>query len=129
MRCLDSVLEIFPDIEHAFVKKKIRAVPQPQQYLDVDDDDLITLSVPPLVEVIIGQILEMQSYPKERLSKSVAGGKGAADDGTGITIAWDRDLPKDKMYKKDAIILIAKQFVHVPTIFIARMVEENKFNL
>ena len=123
-RCLDSVLEVFPDLEHAYLKKKIQGAPPQQQYYDEIDDDIVTLGAPRLAETIIAEVLEMQSYPKERSSKSMTNGKGAADDGTGVTIAWDRDFPKDKMYKKDAVILIAKHFVNVPTIFVARMVEE-----
>ena len=124
-KCLDSVVEIFPDIDRTFVQKKITEAP-PQLRLSEDDDDLVALGLPPLAEKIISEILEMQSYPKSRNSNSTGAAKIAADDGTGITITWDRDLHKDAMYLKDATILIARHFSHVPTLFVDNLVKQNK---
>ena len=124
-RCFDGVVEVFPDIERAFVQKKIQnAAPQLGRF---EDEDLIALGPPPLAETIISEVLEMESYPKERSSNSTASGKGAAGaDGTGITISWDRTRPKNDTYLKDATILIAKHFPHVPTHFVDHVVKDKK---
>ncbi len=122
-RCLENVLEIFPDISRAFVLKKIREAP-PESKLMEGDDDLVAFGPPPVAEKIIEEVLEMQSYPKERAANSMASGKGAADDGTGINITWDRTFYKNEMYRKDATILIAKHFPHVPTLFVDNLVKE-----
>ncbi len=123
-QCLKNVLEVFPDIEVAFVKKKIETC-SAQEYPD-PGDEVIEIDVTPLAEKIVAEILEMESYPKEDSSSSVSGGHAAPDDGTGITISWDRDLPKDGMYMKDAVILLAKSFDHVPTCYIHKVVEQKK---
>ncbi|KAJ9613077.1 hypothetical protein H2200_003018 [Cladophialophora chaetospira] len=125
-KCLESVVEIFPDIDRSFVRKKISQAPPPQMRRSEDDDDLVALGLEPLAEKIISEVLEMQSYPKDRASKSTGNAKVAADDGTGITINWDRTLPKDEMYLKDATILIARHFPHVPTHFVDHLVKQNK---
>ncbi|EXJ55339.1 hypothetical protein A1O7_08266 [Cladophialophora yegresii CBS 114405] len=124
-RCLDSLLEVFPDIERAFIQKKIREERPKSRHVEDDaDDDLIVLGPPPLAEKIISEIVEMQSYPKERAA--TASKTSSAIDGTGITITWNRELPKDDMYLKDATILVAKHFPHVPTHFVDEMVKEKK---
>ncbi|ETI20882.1 hypothetical protein G647_07225 [Cladophialophora carrionii CBS 160.54] len=125
-RCLDSVLDVFPDIERAFVQKKIREELPKSRYVEDDDDDLIVLGPPPLAEKIISEIVELKSYPKERSSNATASKTSSAVDGTGITITWNRTLPKDDMYMKDATILIAKHFPHVPSHFVDAMVKEKK---
>ncbi|KIW99942.1 uncharacterized protein Z518_10870 [Rhinocladiella mackenziei CBS 650.93] len=123
--CLRSVLEVFPDIEHSFVMKKIQAHPaQPTHFDDDDDDELIPLGAPPLAENIIAEIVEMESYPKQRLVDSAMVGRAAADDGTGATVTWDKNLPKGDVYKKDAVILLSNTFAHVPTCYIFKVVEE-----
>ncbi|OAL28791.1 hypothetical protein AYO22_02656 [Fonsecaea multimorphosa] len=124
--CLARVIDVFPDIEHAYVEKKIQDAPPQPRYFDEDYQEIITTGVPPLAEQIITEILEMQSYPKQPPANSMALGKGAADDGTGINITWNRNLPKDKVYTKDAIILLGKHFVNVPTDHIIKVVEEKK---
>ncbi|KAJ9501458.1 hypothetical protein H2202_003252 [Exophiala xenobiotica] len=123
-RCLKNVLEVFPDIEVAFVKKKIETS-SAQEYPN-PGDEVFEIEVTPLAEKIVAEILEMESYPKEDSSTSVSGPNAAPDDGTGITISWDRDLEKDAMYMKDAVILLAKSFDHVPTCYIHKIVEQKK---
>ncbi|KAK4940841.1 hypothetical protein LTR10_019113 [Elasticomyces elasticus] len=124
-KCLQSVLEVFPDIEVAFVVAKIQAHgPQPI-YTD-EDDEIIELAAPPLAERIIAEILELDSYPKEVGVGSCGSRDAAPEDGTGITISWDRDLPKDDMYRKDAVLLLAKTFDHVPTHYIHNIVTKRK---
>ncbi|KAH0842814.1 hypothetical protein FOPE_07798 [Fonsecaea pedrosoi] len=125
-RCLACVIEVFPDIERTFVEKKIQDAPPQPQYFDEHDQEMIDTGAPSLAQRIIADILEMQAYPKQRPAHSKTTCKGAANDGTGITITWDRGLPKDKMYTKDAIILLAKHFVNVPTHYIAKVVEDKK---
>jgi TRIAD3 protein (E3 ubiquitin-protein ligase RNF216) len=125
-RCLDHVVEVFPDIERAFIQKRIRDEPPKSQDAENDDEDLIALGPPSLAEKIISEVLEMQAYPKERASNAAASGKGSAIDDTGITITWNRALPKDDMYTKDGTILIAKHFPHVPSHFVGAMMKEKK---
>ncbi|OQV03096.1 hypothetical protein CLAIMM_08188 [Cladophialophora immunda] len=125
-KCLASVIDVFPDIERAYVEKKIQDAPPQPQYFNQGDLQIVDITVPPIVEQIIMEILEMQSYPKQRPTNRMAPAKGAAEDGTGVTITWNRDLPKDQMYTKDAIILLAKNFVNVPSHYIAKVVEEKK---
>ncbi|KAI1624237.1 hypothetical protein EDD37DRAFT_549001, partial [Exophiala viscosa] len=124
-KCLQSVLEVFPDIEVAFVVGKIHAHgPQPI-YTD-EDDEVIELAAPPLAERIIAEILELDSYPKEVGVESSGSRTAAPEDGTGFTISWDRDLFKDDMYRKDAVLLLAKTFDHVPTHYIQSIVTQKK---
>jgi TRIAD3 protein (E3 ubiquitin-protein ligase RNF216) len=123
-RCLDNVVEVFPDIERVFIQKRIRDEPPKPEDAEKDDEDLILLGPPSLAEKIISEVLEMQAYPKERSSNAAASGKGSAIDDTGITITWNRALPKDDMYTKDGTILIAKHFPHVPSHFVGAMIKE-----
>lgn len=121
-QCLTNVLEVFPDIEVAFVKQEISTYSQQS----APSIDAVALEATPLAEKIIAEILEMESYPKECSSSLLAKGSSSADDGTGITVMWYRDLPKDAMYFKDAVILLAKSFDHVPTDYIAAIVGQKK---
>ncbi|KIW98302.1 uncharacterized protein Z519_01886 [Cladophialophora bantiana CBS 173.52] len=126
-KCLASVVDVFPDIERAYVEKKIRGAPPQPQYVDEDGNEIIDIRAPTLAERIITEILDEQSYPKQRVSNSTANGKGAAVDGTGITITWDRDPPKDMAgYTKDAFVLLCKHFLYVPPPYIAKVVEEKQ---
>lgn len=125
-KCLTSVRDIFPDISHDFVREKVQSGKDKVYEHDHTDGDVAPLMASTLAERIIAEILEMESYPKEQSPNSLAAGKAVADNGTGNTITWDRDLPKDKMYVKDGVILLSKTFVHVPTEFIHQVVEKKK---
>lgn len=124
-KCLKSVLEVFPDIDVAFVVGKIQ-VHGPQPTYSDENEEVIPLAAPPLAERIIAEILELDSYPKADSTGSFGSRNAAPADGTGITITWDRDLPKDEIYLKDAVLLLAKTFDHVPTHYIHSVVAEKK---
>lgn len=122
-QCLASVLDVFPDIERAFVMKQIQPHgPQPYHY--DNNGDIVVPAAPRVAGQIIAGVLRMGRYPKERVAAAVTGGRTVAEDGTGVTVTWDRNMPKGDMYTKDAIILLAKTFGHVPTYYIARIVAE-----
>ena len=123
--CIDNVVEFFPDMERAFIQKKLRDVPQQFHRFENKDQDVIVLGPPPLAQYIISQLVELSSYPKERPGASMVNGKvDTATDGTGNTVTWDRTQAKDEMYLKDGTILVAKHFPHVPTIFVDNLVRE-----
>ncbi|KIW44341.1 uncharacterized protein PV06_05355 [Exophiala oligosperma] len=122
--CLESVRGVFPDIEVAFVEKEIEAI---AEAVKPDIHDVVIRPEFALVaQTIIDEVLEMNTYPKEDITTSLSSQDPAPDNGTGITITWDRDLEKDAMYLKDAVILVAKTFDHVPTHYIHKVVDEKK---
>ncbi|KAL6251858.1 hypothetical protein RBB50_002068 [Rhinocladiella similis] len=123
-RCLESVRDVFPDIEVAFVKKKIEAGVE-AAYNNVHGAT-IRPKFAHVAQTIIDEVLEMNMYPKEDAACSLSRRDSAPGDGTGVTITWDRDIEKDAMYLKDAVILLAKTFDHVPTHYIHKVVEEKK---
>lgn len=134
-KCLESVIQVFPDIDRAFVTMKIRATsvlhqaPRQDPLADDVDDhtdedyEIQSLDAPAVAGRIITEILDMPSYPKAPSSKRRIPEKKPAEDGSGITITWNRSLPKDGMYRRDATILLAKHFLHVPTHFIDQQVK------
>ncbi|EXJ94098.1 hypothetical protein A1O1_02491 [Capronia coronata CBS 617.96] len=121
--CLTSVLDVFPNIERAFVIKKIHAHPPQPDFYD-EDGQIIEHGAPHIAEEIIAEVLEMDVYPRERVSISIPTELIPAEDGTGVTITWDRELTKGYMYTKDAVILLAKTFDHVPTHYIVKVATE-----
>ncbi|KIW13705.1 hypothetical protein PV08_08896 [Exophiala spinifera] len=122
-RCLESVREVFPDIEVAFITKKIEATGEAA--LTNVDGAVVRPEPTQVAQTVIDEVLEMDTYPREDTTTS-SGRDRAPPDGTGVTISWDRDLEKDAMYLKDAVILLAKTFDHVPTHHIHKIVEEKK---
>ncbi|KEF53963.1 uncharacterized protein A1O9_09758 [Exophiala aquamarina CBS 119918] len=119
--CLSAVLEVFPDVQRQFVLEKIMKSPwrksKVRNIITLTDYDLV------IPQTIISELLELSSYPKQPKATKTEGLPG---DGTGKTIAWNRDLPKDPMYFKEAVILLAKVFDHTPTYYIHKMVHETK---
>ncbi|EXJ84699.1 hypothetical protein A1O3_05369 [Capronia epimyces CBS 606.96] len=124
-KCLESVLDVFPDIGRAFVMWKIQLLSSQLGYY-VADGEIFELEATRIAGHIIAEVLEMNPYPKERVATFLDSGSRAADDGTGVTIMWNRNLPKGDMYTKDAVIILAKTFDRVPTHYIAKVVSEKK---
>ncbi|KAK5059910.1 hypothetical protein LTR84_009793 [Exophiala bonariae] len=120
-QCLVAVLEVFPDAQHQFLLDLIMKNPERASIVGKGR----SLSVPDetLVRSIINEVLELDSYPKQ---SKVVKKEASAEDGTGKTITWNKDLPKDSMYLKDGVILLAKVFDHIPTWHIHKIVNEKQ---
>ena len=120
-QCLDAVLEVFPDAQHQFILDQI--MNHPRRMSIVRKGKSLSRGDEALVRAIINGVLELDSYPKQpKVPKKVQ----SAEDGTGETITWNKDLPKDSMYLKDAVILLAKIFDHIPTCHIHKIVKEKQ---
>ena len=117
---LGDVLEILPDIEHDFALKKIR------EHLARLRNADVYLQEQAAAGDIVSDILEAESYPKEKEKTQPKAKSGAVADETGATIVWDKALVKDGSYLKDAVILLAGQFPHIPTHYIFRVVHEKR---
>lgn len=117
--CLAETLQIFPQISHKFVVEKYRTRLQQQNF----EEDFVEL---PTAADIIAEIAELDSFPKqadeEREQKKLNDDK----DETGMSIHWDRDAIKNTMYYKESVVLLARFFDHVPTIYIQRILKEKK---
>jgi len=109
MRCLQKILDVFPDIQMNFLLEVIRSHARPPNAAAAE---------------IVAEILDMDFYPKEKFNGGLKASEEAATDGTGVTITWNKDLPKDSTYLKEAVIVLAAQFDHVPTHYIHRIVQE-----
>ncbi|KAL2416816.1 hypothetical protein ABEF95_005606 [Exophiala dermatitidis] len=120
--CLASVRNILPNIECELVRKKLQKY---STFLNRNGDECQVNHQPAdIAQEIIEEILEMDSYPKEK-AKAPDNTQGVeAEDGTGVTIRWDQQVPKSETYAKDAVIMLAKTFHHVPTAYIAKIVAE-----
>ena len=112
---LVNVLEVLPDIEHKFALKKIR-----ERLNQLNNYANYTLAA----EDVLSHILEAKSYPRERGEDSKKDKQEMAVDETGMTIVWDKTLVQDGSYLKEAVVLLAGQFPHVPTHHIFRVVHE-----
>lgn len=116
-QCLDAVLEVFPDVQHQFVLDSI--LKHPRRMSKVGDGTAESI----ITQAVITELLELEAYPKQPkvVKKDVL-----PEDATGKTITWNRDLPKGHMYLKDAVILLAKIFDHIPTCHISKIVNEKQ---
>jgi hypothetical protein len=113
--CLQAVLQIFPEIEHEFVLDLYR-----QGYPGAVGKDIIAV----VSGALIATIAESETYPLQKNLKRKA--PPATGDETGVTIGWNKDLPKNRHYCREAIILLASVFDHIPTHYIAKVVQEKK---
>ena len=113
--CLQAVLQIFPEIEHEFVRNLYR-----KGYSGAVAEDIVgTVS-----GALIADIAESETYPKQKNLKRKA--SLAARDDTGVTIGWNKGLPKNRDYQREAIILLATVFDHIPTHYISKIVQEKQ---
>jgi hypothetical protein len=113
--CLQEVLQIFPDIEHEFVRDLYQ-----QGYSGAVGEDIIAV----VSSALIATIAESETYPLQKNLKRKA--PPTIRDETGVTIGWNKDLPKNHHYCREAIILLASVFDHIPTHYIAKVTREKK---
>jgi hypothetical protein len=111
--CLQAVLQIFPDIEYEFVRGLYQ-----QGYSGTVGQDAIAV----VSSALIADIAESETYPLQKHLKRKA--PPMTRDETGVTIAWNKDLPKNHHYCREAIILLASVFDHIPTHYIAKVTRE-----
>lgn len=117
VRCLQRVLEVFPDVQRDFVLQKIREPSNQLNFNDVEIDGPTR---------IITQILEADGYPKARLTPVRPPLQPPPADETGVTVSYNKNQPKDALYLKEAVIILAQHFTHVPTHAIFKIVHQNR---
>ena len=118
--CLHRVLEVFPDIQIDFVLQNIR---DPSTQLNLNNEEIDENALP---TKIISRILELDEYPKAPSTPVRPALKPAPVDETGATVFYDKNQPKDALYLKDAVILLAQHFTHVPTHVIFKIAHEKR---
>ena len=86
-RCLDAVLHVFPQVEHDFVCKMYQDKRQGQANTQegVASETIAT--------ELVAEIADLPHYPRQSNSKRKAAPE--ARDETGVTVTWNRDLPKE----------------------------------
>jgi IBR domain, a half RING-finger domain len=119
--CLGQVLLVFPQIEHHFVRELFRE--RHPGHLGGSHADCNAAGAK-LPGVIISEIAEMESFPKQKHSKQMD--SATPRDNDDITIKWNREILKNETYYKEALILLADEFTRVPTHFINRTLREKK---
>jgi hypothetical protein len=113
--CLQAVLQIFPEIEHEFVRNLYR-----NGYSGAIAEDLVGI----VSGALIADIAESETYPRQKNLKRKAS-PGARDE-TGVTVGWNKNLLKNHIYRREAIILLATAFDHIPTHYISKIVQEKQ---
>jgi hypothetical protein len=115
-QCLREVQDIFPQIQAKFVLEKYRA----RAANSLDND-----TVPSSME-IVSEIAELDTYPREASAQQEDEVLVLPEDGTGVTIVYDKNKIKNESYRKEALRLLAGHFKHVPTIAINRALEQKQ---
>ena len=117
-QCLRDVQEVFPRIQTKFVLDK---------YLSrVASNEDLQNDVAQLATEIISEIAELDTYPRQAASERVEEILVQPEDGTGVTIVYDKSIAKDEPYRKEALRMLASQFTHIPTIAINRVLQEKQ---
>lgn len=116
--CLARILEVLPDVEHEFVLERLRTQHESWNF---NEDQIEVL---PDIEAIVAELLDMETYPKAKKQHDEE--RDVFEDDTGKTIKWDKDHRDYREYQKDAIILLASQFDHVPTHYISKITHEKR---
>ena len=111
--CQQAVLHIFPEIEHEFVRNLYR-----QGYMGVVGEDVVGT----ITAALIADIAESETYPKQKLLKRKA--SSAARDENGVNIGWNREIRNHRDYCRETVILLATVFDHIPTHYVAKIVQE-----
>ena len=117
-QCLREVQAVFPQVQQKFVLEKYRAR---RAAMDTPDGD-----VAPSAVDIISEIAELDTYPQEEAPEIPDEEIVLPQDGTGVTIAYKKDIPKDETYRKEALRILAEEFTHIPSIAISRVLEEKQ---
>ena len=86
-RCLNAVLQVFPRVEHDFLRKMYQDKCQGQANTQ---EGVISENI---TTELVAEIADLPHYPRQTNSKRKAAPE--ARDETGITISWNRDLPKE----------------------------------
>jgi hypothetical protein len=115
-QCLREVQAVFPQIQQKFVLEKYRA-----RSTNTTDNDI----APSAIE-IISEIAELDSYPKEEVVEVPEEVIVLPEDGTGVTITYKKDIPRDEAYLKEALRILAGEFSHIPTCSINRVLQEKQ---
>ena len=118
-QCLIEVLEIFPNIEHKFV----RELHQKAQ-LERPQAERPPSNPSPCSNMHVAEIAEMVTYPRQKVLKRKL--SPPVSDDTGVTIKWNKEVLKDSAYLRDAIILLATEFAHIPTHYISSVVNQQQ---
>lgn len=111
-QCVAKVLEVFPDVDHDYVRLLLSDVIA--KYGDLQSTELSA-------NQILDEILKRPDYPKaskERDTKKVK--FEPAKDGTGVTIPVRDDMRNRPTYHKTAVIILAWEFLHIPTVTIEK---------
>ncbi|KAK5103681.1 hypothetical protein LTS08_003099 [Lithohypha guttulata] len=116
--CLAKILEVLPGIQHQFAVSRIKMQHESWSFGNEE------IEVVPDSNVIVEQILGLETYPKRVNNTSSIQDPFEAE--TGKIIKWDIDNRKHKDYRRDAIVILASQFEHVPTHYIDRTLKDKK---
>ena len=116
---LGSVLQVFPQISRKYVLKLYS-----QRLVSHLDDHNHTVFEFPDAGEIIANIAEMESYPKQ-IDEDRQEKEAEELDETGATVEYNKNTYKDMVYRREAVILLARFFDHVPTHHIYKTYNEN----
>ena len=116
-QCVLEVQAIFPQIQPKFVLEKYRAR---RAATDTQDSDILPSTID-----IISEIAELTTYPKEE-APEMPDELVLPEDGLGVTIVYNKDIPKDDTYVREALRMLADEFKHIPTIIINRVLQEKQ---
>jgi hypothetical protein len=115
-QCLREVQDVFPQIQSKFVLDRCRA-----RAANNLDNNIV-----PSAAEIISEIAELDTYPREPPAEQEEEIPILPEDGTGVTIVYDKDVIKNESYRKQALRMLASQFTHIPTIAISRVLEKKQ---
>lgn len=116
--CLQQVLSVFPQVQHEFVRNLYRERHPGHAGATAQSEGIDAL----IAGVVIAEIAEMESYPKQKDLKRKH--SSVVQDGDDTTIKWNRDIFKNETYYKEAILLLADEFARIPTHFINKTLRE-----
>lgn len=119
-QCLAEILQVFPQIQHDFVRELYR-----QRHLGsfgLTNEQIATQIQ--LSGTLIAEIAEMKSFPRESERKRKL--PAATTDATGTTIKYNKDQLKNHVYFQEATRLLATEFDHIPTHYIHKFVREKQ---
>lgn len=117
--CLEQVLSVFPQVQHDFVRNLYREH-HPGRAGSLMDSRASDSQV---VANVISEISDMQSIP---LQKNLKRKRSTGLEGDDATIKWNKDVPKNATYYKEAIALLAGEFIRIPTHYINKILRQRQ---
>ncbi|KAJ9651604.1 hypothetical protein H2198_009133, partial [Neophaeococcomyces mojaviensis] len=117
-QCMQNVFEVLPDVDYEFVKGKVHSRYESYRFGDED------IEVIPDTEAIVAEILELDDYPRAKVTLQRE--KDPFEEETGRTIKWDKNHTAHFHYTLDTVKLLADQFDHVPTFYINKIMMEKR---